>query len=62
LIVFPEDQPVSMMTKMAKVKISPEGKIYDTDGFWLRAAAVCVKDDSESEVFTHRNLRSRMRK
>jgi hypothetical protein len=31
------------MTKMAKVKIPPEGKMYDSDGFWLRAAAVCVK-------------------
>ena len=38
------------MTKMAKVKIPPEGKIYDSDGFWLRAAAVCVRDESESEV------------
>jgi len=27
-----------------------ESKIYDPDGFWLRAAAVCIRDDSESEV------------
>lgn len=38
---------------ISKVKIPPEGKIYDSDGFWLRAAAVCVRDDSESEVKAH---------
>lgn len=27
-----------------------EGKMYDPDGFWLRAAAVCIRDESESEV------------
>jgi hypothetical protein len=25
-------------------------RIYDCEGFWLRAACVCVRDDSESEV------------
>jgi len=27
-----------------------EARIYDTDGYWLRAACVCVKDSNESEV------------
>ena len=35
---------------MTKVKCPPEEKIYDDDGFWLRAACVCVKDQSETEV------------
>lgn len=35
---------------MTKVKIPPEEKMYDVDGFWLRAACVCVKDDEEAEV------------
>jgi len=35
---------------MTKVKIPPEERIYDVDGYWLRAACVCVKDQSESEV------------
>jgi diphosphoinositol-polyphosphate diphosphatase len=35
---------------MTKVKIPPEDRIYDSDGYWLRAACVCVKDHSESEV------------
>ena len=35
---------------MTKVKIPPEERIYDVDGFWLRAACVCVKDQSETEV------------
>ena len=35
---------------MTKVKIPPEERIYDTDGYWLRASCVCVKDQTESEV------------
>ena len=35
---------------MTKVKIPPEDRIYDRDGYWLRAACVCVKDHSENEV------------
>lgn len=35
---------------MTKVKIAPEDRIYDPDGYWLRAACVCVRDESESEV------------
>ena len=35
---------------MTKVKIPPEDRIYDVDGYWLRAACVCVKDHSETEV------------
>ena len=35
---------------MTKVKIPPEDRIYDVDGYWLRAACVCVKDQSETEV------------
>ena len=35
---------------MTKVKIPPEERIYDVDGYWLRAACVCVKDQSETEV------------
>ena len=35
---------------MTKVKIAPEDRIYDPDGYWRRAACVCVRDDSESEV------------
>jgi hypothetical protein len=50
------------MTKSAKVKISAEGKIYDSDGFWLRAAAVCVRDDSESEVITFTSRQLKMHK
>ena len=35
---------------MTKVKSSVDERIYDVDGYWLRAACVCVKDDSEAEV------------
>ena len=35
---------------MTKVKTAPEDRIYDVDGFWLRAACVCVKDQKEMEV------------
>lgn len=35
---------------MTKVKLPPEHRIYDVDGYWLRAACICVKDHSESEV------------
>ena len=35
---------------MTKVKLPPEDRIYDVDGYWLRAACVCVKDHSETEV------------
>ena len=35
---------------MTKVKIPREDRIYDVDGLWLRAACVCVKDHSETEV------------
>jgi diphosphoinositol-polyphosphate diphosphatase len=35
---------------MTKVKIAPEDRIYDVDGYWLRAACVCIRDDSEAEV------------
>ena len=40
----------SLFLTMTKVKIPPEERIYDVDGYWLRAACVCVKDQSESEV------------
>ena len=34
-----------------KIKTPPEDRIYDDDdGFFLRAASVCVRDDNESEV------------
>ena len=34
-----------------KVKTPPEDRIYDDDdGFFLRAASVCVKNKNESEV------------
>lgn len=36
--------------RMTKVKIPPEDRIYDVDGYWLRAASVCVKDHTETEV------------
>ena len=36
--------------KMPKVQISPENKIYDGDGYLLRVACVCVRDNSENEV------------
>ena len=35
---------------MPKVQISPENKIYDGDGYLLRVACVCVRDNSENEV------------
>jgi len=35
---------------MTKVKTPPANRIYDVDGYWLRAACVCVKDHSENEV------------
>ena len=35
---------------MTKVKMSPDDRIYDSDGLWLRSACVCVRDESESEV------------
>ena len=41
---------------MTKVKIPPEERIYDVDGYWLRAACVCVKDQSETEVSEDLNL------
>ena len=35
-----------------KIKTPPEDRIYDDDdGFFLRAASVCVRDQNESEVF-----------
>ena len=39
-------------TKMTnKIKTPPEDRIYDdNDGFFLRAASVCVKDHNETEV------------
>ena len=36
--------------RMPKVQISPENKIYDGDGYLLRVACVCVRDNSENEV------------
>ena len=34
-----------------KIKTPPEDRIYDDDdGFFLRAASVCVRDQNESEV------------
>ena len=34
-----------------KIKTPPEDRIYDDDdGFFLRAASVCVRDKNESEV------------
>ena len=39
------------MTNKNKIKTPPEDRIYDVDdGFFLRAASVCVKDHNESEV------------
>lgn len=39
------------MTNKNKIKTPPEDRIYDdNDGFFLRAASVCVKDHNESEV------------
>ena len=38
---------------MPKVQISPENKIYDGDGYLLRVACVCVRDNSENEVCVH---------
>ena len=35
---------------MPKVQISPENKIYDGDGYLMRVACVCVRDNSENEV------------
>ena len=35
---------------MTKVKTNPEDRIYDTDGYWLRAACVCVRGDDEREA------------
>lgn len=44
-------QEVSNDTLRAFKKDSDDdARIYDTDGYWLRAACVCVKDSSESEV------------
>ena len=41
---------LSGSSEMTKVKIPPQDRIYDVDGYWLRAACVCVKDHSETEV------------
>ena len=35
---------------MTKVKTPPEDLIYDIDHFFLRAACVCVRDETEAEV------------
>ena len=43
-------QKKNLKSIMTKVKIPPEDRIYDRDGYWLRAACVCVKDHSENEV------------
>ena len=48
--LYTTDFVVSFQKIMTKVKCPPEEKIYDDDGFWLRAACVCVKDQSETEV------------
>eukprot|EP00096_Caligus_rogercresseyi_P009703 TRINITY_DN3342_c0_g1_i1.p1 TRINITY_DN3342_c0_g1~~TRINITY_DN3342_c0_g1_i1.p1 ORF type:complete len:202 (+),score=70.74 TRINITY_DN3342_c0_g1_i1:145-750(+) len=37
------------MTNKKKIKLEAE-RIYDSDGYWLRAACVCVRADSEGEV------------
>ena len=47
---FYQQNNFSLFLIMTKVKIPPEERIYDVDGYWLRAACVCVKDQSESEV------------
>ncbi|XP_040568503.1 diphosphoinositol polyphosphate phosphohydrolase 3-alpha [Lepeophtheirus salmonis] len=46
-----ESQGIRGMTKKNKVKLEGE-KIYDNEGYWLRAACVCVKalDEKEGEV------------
>lgn len=43
---------------MTKVKIPPEDRIYDVDGYWLRAASVCVKDHTETEVLLKKNTQA----
>ena len=49
-ILTKKKQEKSTKNIMTKVKIPPEDRIYDRDGYWLRAACVCVKDHSENEV------------
>ena len=36
--------------RKVKLPIEESQRIYDSNGFILRAATVCVKDSSESEV------------
>ena len=45
-----QKQKTKKIHKMPKVQISPENKIYDGDGYLLRVACVCVRDNSENEV------------
>ena len=45
-----KEKRYSEKNKMPKVQISPENKIYDGDGYLLRVACVCVRDNSENEV------------
>ena len=48
-----QKQKTKKIHKMPKVQISPENKIYDGDGYLLRVACVCVRDNSENEVCVH---------
>ncbi len=38
------------MKKKLKPRVPPEDLSYDDDGFYLRAATVCVRDETESQV------------
>lgn len=42
--------PASSERKRCKPRVAPEDLMYDPDGYYLRAASVCVRDATEREV------------
>ena len=50
MIAIQENLSKPLFAAFRKVELPIEERIYDSNGFLLRAATVCVKDSSESEV------------
>ena len=50
MIAIQENLSKPLFAAFRKVELPIEERIYDSNGFLLRAACVCVKDSSENEV------------
>ena len=49
-MVADQDNLSKPLFRKVELSIEESQRIYDSNGFLLRAATVCVKDSSESEV------------